>query len=262
MNLPPLTLPKVPIPFDIPQMLHPMVVHFAIALPIVVLLLEIINLFVKKRAIGVMSFFLLLLGSATLGVAYLTGNVDATIANTAELIKEHQTLGAYLVVLSAVVLGLKLISVILRAGIIKALYMMLLILLSAGVCKAGFDGIKLVYDNGINVKKVNTLQTSLTNKDAQIKKLNDAYHLISKDKEELKVKVQELNDTNTQIKEELSKLKEKDAKTNQANLNQPKESEALEVSDTNNTVDEANITSVVDDINQTDIVKDTNIIQK
>ena len=85
MNLPPINLPKIPKPFEIPQMMHPCVVYFAIALPIVVLLLEIINLIVKKRAIGVISFLLALLALATTITAFMTENslnTTTTIDNT------------------------------------------------------------------------------------------------------------------------------------------------------------------------------------
>ena len=57
MNLTPIKIPEIPLPFDIPLLMHPPVDHFIIALPLVVLLLEIVNLFIKKRAIGVTSFF-------------------------------------------------------------------------------------------------------------------------------------------------------------------------------------------------------------
>jgi len=131
MNLPPLTLPKVPIPFDnIPEMLHPMVVHFAIALPVVVLLFEIINLVVKKRAIGIVSFLLLLISSATIAISYLTGNVDVShIEVLTNTLQEHQILGTYLVVFSMIVVVLKLISALWQTGIVKTLYLILLMLL-------------------------------------------------------------------------------------------------------------------------------------
>jgi len=204
MNLPPLTLPKVPIPFEIADMLHPMVVHFAIALPVVVLLLEIINLFVKKRAIGVVSFLLLLIGSVTVAISYLTGNVDASLMSSlGTSLQEHQILGAYLVVLSIVVLGLKLISALWKAGIIKALYLMLLALFVAGIVRAGVEGMQFVYYEGINVKKVQTLQKRFDVKNAQAQKLDSAYKMLSKEKEELKAKLQELTTQNEKMKQQL-----------------------------------------------------------
>ena len=52
MTLPAITLPKVELPFDIPVLLHPAVDHFMIALPVVILVLEPINLMMKKKALS------------------------------------------------------------------------------------------------------------------------------------------------------------------------------------------------------------------
>ena len=248
MNLPPLTLPKVPIPFEIHDMLHPMVIHFAIALPVVVFLLEIINLIVKKRAIGVVSFLLLLIASMTVGMSYLTGNVDAShIKSLSTLLQEHKTLGAYLVLLSVVVVGLKFISALWRAGVIKALYLMLLILLVAGVCKSGFDGMQFVYHDGVNVKKVEALQKVLDTKNIQTKKLDSDYKILSKEKEELNAKIQRLNTQNDEMKKALEQFKQSQTNIDQKSVVEDK------LEDTNS--------QVISDINVTDAIKDQNITQ-
>ena len=240
MNLPPLTLPKVPIPFEITDMLHPMVIHFAIALPVVVLLIEIINLIVKKRAIGVVSFLLLLISSVIVAISYLTGNVDASLVGNLTLsLQEHKTLGAYLVVLSVVVLGLKFISSLWRSGIIKALYLILLMLFVAGVCKAGFEGVSLVYNDGVNVKKTGTLQKLLDVKNNQTQKLDSAYKLLSKEQDKLKLQLKDVMSQNEKLKENLESLKE--IKSNKSK-----------------DIDE-NIT-ILPDINKIDEPKDENII--
>jgi len=70
MELPALKLPQVELPFDIPLLMHPPVDHFIIALPVIILLLEVVNLIVKKRAIGVASFFLLILTVVAAVAAY------------------------------------------------------------------------------------------------------------------------------------------------------------------------------------------------
>ncbi len=49
MSIPELTIP-IELPIDIPVLLHPAIVHFVIAIPVVIILLEFINLFFKKRA--------------------------------------------------------------------------------------------------------------------------------------------------------------------------------------------------------------------
>ena len=199
MNLPPINLPKIPIPFEIPQMMHPCVVHFAIALPVVVLLLEIINLIVKKRAIGVVSFLLALLASATAIVAYMTGNVDANLANMDSVIQAHKNLGAYVVVLSMVVVVFKLFSVMIRTGIVKALYLMILIASVGFVANEAMSGKDLVYNNGINISKYKNLEKQ--NKYLQIG--NNT--LRSFNKQKIK-EVEELNATIKSLQEQIKQL--------------------------------------------------------
>jgi len=167
MELPAIKIPEIALPFDIPVLLHPPVDHFIIALPIVVLLLEIINLFAKKRAIGVVSFFLIILTVVAAVAAYFTGSVDGkeawdllSQAGQAEL-KEHKLLGTYLMLASAVVLLFKLLSAMIQRGMMKALFLLILVLFVAGILKQGKEGGDLVYKYGANIKLVKTIDDKL-----------------------------------------------------------------------------------------------------
>ncbi len=169
MELPalPFKIPEISLPFDIPVLMHPPVDHFVIALPVVVLLLEIINLFVKKRAIGVISFFLLILTVAAAVAAYLTGSVDGkqawdllSQAGQADL-KAHKMLGTYLMLASGVVLVFKLLSAVINRGLMKALYIFVLIFFVVGILKQGKEGGELVYEFGANVKVVKTMDDKI-----------------------------------------------------------------------------------------------------
>jgi len=167
MELPAIKIPEIPLPFDIPVLLHPPVDHFIIALPIVVLLLEVINLFAKKRAIGVVSFFLIILTVVAAVAAYFTGAVDGKAAwdllsqaGQTEL-KEHKLFGTYLMLASGAVLVFKLLSAMVQRGLMKALFMLILILFVAGILKQGKEGGELVYKYGANVKIVKTMDDAL-----------------------------------------------------------------------------------------------------
>ena len=103
MPLPTISIPEIPLPLQIPELLHPAIVHFVIAIPIVILLLELYNLGVKRRSISLFSLILLLIVAVAIFGAYLTGGVDGKAAwdalgteGQAEL-KEHKLLGIYLV---------------------------------------------------------------------------------------------------------------------------------------------------------------------
>jgi len=167
MELPAIKIPQIALPFDVPVLLHPPVDHFIIALPIVVLLLEIINLFAKKRAIGVVSFFLIILTAVAAVAAYFTGTVDGKEAwdllsqsGQAEL-KEHKLFGTYLMLASGVVLVFKLLSSMIQRGMMKGLFLLILILFVAGILKQGKEGGELVYKYGANVKIVKTMDDEM-----------------------------------------------------------------------------------------------------
>ena len=167
MELPAITLPKVELPFDIPVLLHPAVDHFAIALPVVILLLELMNIVMKKKAVSGVSFFLIVLTVIASVGAYFTGLVDGKEAYPAltevakEALSEHKLLGTYLMLASGVVLLFKLLAMITGKGIIKGLYILILIAFVAGIFDQGKEGGELVYKYGINVEQVKVLDDEL-----------------------------------------------------------------------------------------------------
>jgi len=179
MSLPAITLPKIELPFDIPLLLHPPVDHFVIALPIIILLLELINLILKKRAISGISLFLLLLTVVAAVSAYLTGSVDGKEAFplltevAKEELKDHKLLGTYLMLFSVVVFIFKLLSMIISKGLMKALYMLILILFVVGILNQGKDGGELVYEHGVNVEKVKVLDDELFDTKEELEDLKD-----------------------------------------------------------------------------------------
>jgi len=167
MTLPEIVLPKVVLPFDIPILLHPIVIHFIIALPIIVLLLELVNLIIKKKAVGGVSFFLLLLTLVAAIGAYFTGLTDAKEAYSTlgEAAKEdlvnHKLLGAYVLLGSGVIFLLKLLSMTGNKAL-KALYVLALIAFVVLLFKQGKEGGELVYEHGLNVEQVETLNDNIS----------------------------------------------------------------------------------------------------
>ncbi len=159
MTLPEIVLPKIDLPFNIPVLLHPAIDHFLIALPVVILLLEITNLMMKKKAVGGVSFFLLILTVLLSIGAYLSGLVDGKeayplLTESAKVaLSEHKLLGIYLMLGSVVVLVLKLFAMT-GNGILKALYIFTLMAFVVMMLNQGKEGGELVYKHGINVAQV------------------------------------------------------------------------------------------------------------
>jgi len=174
MELPQIAIPKAivdAIPMDqIPAIVHPPLVHFAIVLPIMIVLLELVNIIVKMgetpeepkgRGVSTLSFLLILAMVVIFSVAYLSGSVDGKAAWTAlgsdgqAELKEHKLIGTYLVYGSIVLLFFKIVSF---AGAKSRVFLLLLAIAFAGATlKQGKDGGELVYKYGANVSKVKEL---------------------------------------------------------------------------------------------------------
>ena len=171
MTLPDITsyIPKVELPFDIPTLLHPPIVHFMVAIPVVILLLELINLMMRKKAVSGVSYFLLVLTVVVSAAAYLTGLVDgketySVLSDAAkEELAEHKLLGTYLLIAPVIVLFFKLISSLINSALVKILYLLVLIVFVFGIFQQGKDGGELVYEHGMNVTPLKTMDDKIFN---------------------------------------------------------------------------------------------------
>ena len=168
MTLPALSIPEIPIPLQIPELIHPAIVHFVIAIPVVILLLEIYNLGVKRRSISVFSFLLLLVVTVAMFGAYLTGGIDGQAAVDAGLssagkadLKEHKLLGIYLVYASVGLVLFKLLFMAIRKTFGKILFILILGGFIAVTLYQGKEGGELVYKYGANNSAVADLASDM-----------------------------------------------------------------------------------------------------
>ncbi|WP_292657259.1 DUF2231 domain-containing protein [Nitratifractor sp.] len=159
MALPAVSIPDFPLPFHVPVEVHPCVVHLAVALPMVILLMELVNLVAKKRALGVFSFVLMLLLAVILFGAYLTGSADAHQAGSVlesgevkSLFEAHKTQGIYLVYSALVLAVIKLLSVLIRKTPMRVIFLLFLIAFTALTINTAKKGKELVFEYGVNVK--------------------------------------------------------------------------------------------------------------
>lgn len=178
MTLSEIILPPITLPFDIPVLLHPLAVHFLIVLPIIILLIELPNLIMNKKAVGGVTFFLLLLTVFASIVAYLTGIVDTKEALPAlnEVAKSelslHKLLATYLMLGSLLALFLKLLAMT-GNKFLKLLYILVLVALIVLMFKHGKKGGELVYGQGLNAKAVKTLETRVVDVKEEAKVINN-----------------------------------------------------------------------------------------
>jgi len=178
MALPLINIPQIDLPFAVPTLVHPAIVHFAIAIPVIVLLLEFYNLFAKRKSIGGFSFLLLLVTVAVLIAVYLTGSVDGKEAydllssdGQAEL-KAHKLLGVYVLIVSVAVLLFKLLAMT-GKGFFRFFYFLVLIGLIAITLTQGKDGGELVYEHGANVKVIKDMKFDLDDAKEELAELEE-----------------------------------------------------------------------------------------
>ncbi len=167
MNLPSFDIPVPPLGFDIPLLAHPPLVHFAIVLPVIILIIEIINVIVKKRGLtaAVFTFYIFLM--LVFVAAYVTGKNDGseaydmlTKAGQTDL-KAHKLIGTYLMLGTFVLFFLKLFAVALRTWWMKLLYLLALLGFVAAVFYQGKEGGELVYKYGANNDMVMELSNQI-----------------------------------------------------------------------------------------------------
>ncbi|MEA3522539.1 MAG: DUF2231 domain-containing protein [Campylobacterota bacterium] len=157
--LPDLVIP--PLPVEVPLLLHPAIVHFAIAIPVFVLILEIFNLIFKRRSLNIISSMLLIILIVIYVGLYITGKVDGS--ETYVLLSEagqadfkvHKILGTYLVYFSVLLIVFKVMALLFRKKFFTLLYLIVLMIFIGLNLLQGKEGGELVYEHGANVEAVN-----------------------------------------------------------------------------------------------------------
>jgi len=147
--------------------------------------------------------------------AYLTGTVDGkeafdalSQAGQAEL-KEHKLLGTYLVLASAVLVVFKLLSAMIQRGLMKATYLLVLIVFTAGILKQGKDGGELVYKYGANVERVADLDSELFDVQEELDELKEETKSITEKVEEKAAEIKAVTkEVTAKAEEKASEVKE------------------------------------------------------
>ena len=193
-------LDNIKLPFELPLLIHPITVHFAIAIPIVILLLEIFNLFVKRPSIDRFTTTFLFLLILIYVAAFFAGKADGSHAFSLlgkegqEELKVHKTLGMFLVYLTVIVFLVKVVSLFVKKNWMMGIYIFLLIGFIGLALKQGKDGGELVYEYGANVEMVSKM-------DDKIMELEDEL-------DECKTKLEEAT-KKEEVKEESKTIEEK-----------------------------------------------------
>lgn len=138
--------------------LHPMIVHFPIALLIVGFLADGIGLFLKKEFFNKAGLYLLILGTLGVVLAYLSGNYaghgvteEGSLKQALEVHEEAATLTLWLMIGAALV---RIAMVILKkyVGVYRWIAFAILLLGVLSIARTGFYGGELVYKHAAGVQ--------------------------------------------------------------------------------------------------------------
>ncbi len=138
--------------------LHPMIVHFPIALLLVGFLFEVLSLFIKKEVFSTAAFYLLILG--TLGVigAYISGDIAGDGISESGMLKnaldshEDAAFIALCIAVSASIIKTGYVLLKKNYLALKWLSFVLFLCGAIAVCRTGYYGGQLVYKYAAGVQ--------------------------------------------------------------------------------------------------------------
>jgi uncharacterized membrane protein len=139
--------------------LHPPMVHFAVATPLIALLIS-GYYFLRRRKTDSVEFFLIFISSSSVVAAAITGYIahesmeKLPIKREAlELLHTHEEVGIYLSLLFSFILLTRFIYILKPVRVIHLIYLTMLAVGVAGVFYQGSMGGTLVYDFGIGTNR-------------------------------------------------------------------------------------------------------------
>ena len=139
-------------------MIHPLSVHFAIVLPIIVLIFQVLSLVKKDRNLSKITLILMFATAFSVVIAWLTGGKEAIdvyplLTEEAQaLLKQHKDLGMMLGIGFAILTVLKLLAYKRECKVMETVFTVLLLLAISQNMLQGKMGGELVYQNGAGVE--------------------------------------------------------------------------------------------------------------
>jgi uncharacterized membrane protein len=138
--------------------LHPAIVHFAIVLPLVALVFQIVYAIKKEHLYSKIATRTLVIATVFMGIAYYTGTLQGpdvywtlVEAGQAEL-KEHKELGLVLLVVTGLTMLLKLFACKKENHTLELVAVGLLLVVAVITFQQGHDGGELTYEYAAGVE--------------------------------------------------------------------------------------------------------------
>ncbi|GEM_PF-1608388 len=202
MILPDISLSFLDSIIYVPLHLHSTMIHFVITLPIVLLLLEIVNMVFKRKSIDFVNITLVSLLFISLLGAYLTGTIDSQSTlllgnrDVSNAISEHKVIGVYMFLFGiSFIVIFKVIAFIANKTLYTVLYILMIILFIFVGFIESKSGAELIDKFGVNVSKVTELQKIQMDMNQTI--IKQDIKILEMNKTIQNMKLKELNATQT-----------------------------------------------------------------
>ncbi len=138
--------------------IHPMIIHFPIALLIIGFMFDLFGVLVKKEFFSKTGFYLLILGTLGVVAAYISGNIAgegiAEAGSLKQAIETHEDAAAltlWLMVITSVVrIGLVMLKKF--KGAFQLIYLILFLAGVLSIARTGFYGGELVFKHAAGIQ--------------------------------------------------------------------------------------------------------------
>ncbi len=159
--------------------LHPMIIHFPIALLLVGFLAEVVGFILKKEFFTKAAFYLLILGTLGVVAAYITGDIAGDgVSETGQLknaleTHEHAAQLTLWLMVGAAIIRIALVWMKKFDGVFKYVALVLFLAGTLSVVRTGYYGGELVYKHAAGVQFNFGLDQNTNNSDTTTGKEDD-----------------------------------------------------------------------------------------
>ena len=148
------------------DVIHPIIVHFVIAMTLIAVVFDIIAIFTKRSNLFEVSFLNLVVATIAIFVAIIFGQIEAGLANpygsSKDILNYHSTIGWSLAAILSIITGWRYVSRQNNPNNLSLGFLFIDIMLALLVCIQVYLGDKLVWIYGLHtVPVVNAIRDGI-----------------------------------------------------------------------------------------------------
>ena len=148
------------------DVIHPIIVHFVIAMTLIAVFFDILGIFTKKSNLFEVSFLNLIVATIAIFIAIIFGQIEAGLANpygaSRDVLNYHSTIGWSLAAILSIITGWRYVSRQNNPNNLSFGFLFVDVMLAFLVCIQVYLGDKLVWIYGLHtVPVVNAIKNGL-----------------------------------------------------------------------------------------------------